>query len=75
MREKSLLECPLCGGRVFVTDVRISSSPFSTKTKATIRCGCGIAFTKEWYDVIPRGVTVYDNRDVYDAWNDRRKRD
>ena len=31
--------------------------------------------TKEWYDKVPRGIVVYDNRDIYDAWNDRRKRD
>lgn len=77
MIEKPLLECPLCGGKVFVTDTRIDHSfgPFCKKTKATLRCGCGLSFTKEWYDKVPRGIVVYDNRDIYDAWNDRRKRD
>ena len=75
MNKKTLSRCPLCGGEVYITETRlVNASPTGCNSiSMTLKCRCGIQFTKEWYDKIPFGAVVHDNRDIYDAWNDRYK--
>ncbi len=77
MSKKTLSKCPLCGNEVYITEQRLSRASVTgcNRISMTLRCRCGIQFTKEWYDKIPLGAVVCDNRDIYDAWNDRYKED
>ena len=73
MSKKTLSKCPLCGNEVNIVETNLTGFG---EMSATLVCRCGIQFTKKWYDgKIPRGTFVLDNRDIYDAWNDRYKED
>lgn len=70
MSKKTLSKCPLCGNEVSIVETRLTGFG---EMSATLECRCGIRFTKKWYPEKKRGAVIRDNRDIYDAWNDRYK--
>ena len=64
-----LKPCPLCGGRVDITEF-IAKGSEPAEYSAKIECRCGLTFEREWMPGEGH-VELLRNDDIITAWNKR----
>lgn len=74
MKIQVLKPCPLCGSDVKITEYVIGTPYNNGKNvdySATIDCPCGLSFEKEWIGHKAKDKYVFNDEDIYTAWNKR----